>query len=135
MGEMHYGAPNSLMHSVHHIPQQENVMDPAHQQQLMAFSNEGVPLQVLDQNIQASTHAYQMAHANHRASASINGDDAIKKKGKKSGGTGGARDDKELRELITTNSHRTLLEVASDILILDRSSKAEKMKQLFAMIW
>lgn len=110
-------------------------MDPAHQQQLMAFSNDGVPLQVLDQNIQATTQAYQISHANHRGSVSVNGDDAIKKKGKKSGGNGGARDDKELRELITANSHRTLLDVANDILILDRSSKAEKMKQLFAMIW
>ncbi|PVI07647.1 hypothetical protein DM02DRAFT_286154 [Periconia macrospinosa] len=135
MTEMHYGAANSLMHNVHQIPQQENVMDPAHQQQLMAFSNDGVPLQVLDQNIQASTQAYQMSHANHRTSVSVNGDDAIKKKAKKSGGTGGARDDKELRELITANSHRTLVDVANDILILDRSSKAEKMKQLFAMIW
>ncbi|KAF1957578.1 hypothetical protein CC80DRAFT_515724 [Byssothecium circinans] len=124
-----------LLHAVHHMQQQENVMDPAHQQQLIAFSNDGGPLQVLDQNIQATSQSYQMTQSNSAMSVSMDGDDLVKKKTKKGGSAGGARDDRELRELINQNTNRGLAEVARDILVLDRSSKAEKMKQLFAMLW
>jgi regulatory factor X len=137
LNETQYNAAqhHQLIQAVHHMQQQENVMDPAHQQQLMAFSNDGVPLQVLDQNIQVPTPAYQIAQSSQGLPLGMDSEDMGKKKAKKGGSAGGARDDKELRELISQNTHRGLAEVARDILVLDRSSKAEKMKQLFAMLW
>ncbi|KAF2637782.1 hypothetical protein P280DRAFT_520911 [Massarina eburnea CBS 473.64] len=137
MNESHYSTAQhqQLIQAVHHMQQQENVMDPAHQQQLMAFSNDGVPLQVLDQNIQTPSQSFQMAQSAHGVSGSMDSEDLVKKKSRKGASAGGARDDRELRELINQNTHRGLTEVARDILVLDRSSKAEKMKQLFAMLW
>ena len=52
----------------------------------------------------------------------------------KSSNTGQAND-QELRRLFQENRHRDLKEVASSVLANERGPKAEKTKQIFAMIW
>lgn len=56
-------------------------------------------------------------------------------KGKKRGPGATAANDKELRELLRQNESRNLKEVAVDVIANERTSKSEKTKQLFAMLW
>ena len=46
-----------------------------------------------------------------------------------------AANEKELRELIESNGHRALESIARDVRSAERTQKAEKAKQLFAMRW
>ena len=56
---------------------------------------------------------------------------------KKRGGGAAATqsNEKELREALDRNKHRTLKDVAKEVNDTERTSRAEKSKQLFAMIW
>jgi len=56
-------------------------------------------------------------------------------KKKKNASSGAATNDKELRQLLNQNEGRNLKEVAAEVIQNDRTSKAEKSKQLFAMLW
>lgn len=56
-------------------------------------------------------------------------------KAKKTGSQSSQTNDKELRELLSANMHRTLSEVAIEVLSTERTPRAEKTKQLFAMLW
>lgn len=56
-------------------------------------------------------------------------------KKKKNSTSGAATNDKELRQLLNQNEGRNLKEVAAEVIQNDRTSKAEKSKQLFAMLW
>lgn len=60
--------------------------------------------------------------------------DAEDKK-KKGSASGAATNDKELRQLLNQNEGRHLKDVAAEVIQNDRTSKAEKSKQLFAMLW
>jgi regulatory factor X len=60
--------------------------------------------------------------------------DADEKK-KKGSASGSATNDKELRQLLAQNEGRELKDVAAEVIQNDRTSKAEKSKQLFAMLW
>lgn len=46
-----------------------------------------------------------------------------------------ATNDKELREMLVKNDGRSLRSVADEVIANERTSKAEKSKQLFAMLW
>jgi len=46
-----------------------------------------------------------------------------------------ATNDRELRELLTRNRGRSLQEVAAEVIATERTSKSERTKQLFAMLW
>jgi regulatory factor X, other len=46
-----------------------------------------------------------------------------------------ATNDRELRELLTRNRGRSLQDVASEVIATERTSKSERTKQLFAMLW
>ena len=46
-----------------------------------------------------------------------------------------ATNDRELRELLTRNRGRALQDVASEVIATERTSKSERTKQLFAMLW
>ncbi|KAF2404644.1 hypothetical protein EJ06DRAFT_470087 [Trichodelitschia bisporula] len=46
-----------------------------------------------------------------------------------------ATNDKELRDLLRQNDHRSLKDVASEVMATNTTAKAEKSKQLFAMLW
>lgn len=54
---------------------------------------------------------------------------------KKKGSTSSATNDKELREMLACNEGRALKEVAAEVIAMEKTSKAEKSKQLFAMLW
>lgn len=72
-----------------------------------------------------------------RKTASANGPSAAtdgEKKERKAQGNNQANE-KELRELIEKNYHRTLESIARDVRNAERTQKSEKAKQLFAMRW
>ena len=56
-------------------------------------------------------------------------------KKKKASTSGSATNDKELRQMLQQNEGRKLKDVAAEVIQTDRTSKAEKSKQLFAMLW
>ena len=58
----------------------------------------------------------------------------IEKKDKKASNTTAANE-KELRELLEKNEHRSLESIARDVRNAERTQKSEKAKQLFAMRW
>jgi len=58
----------------------------------------------------------------------------VEKKDKKSA-TATAANEKELRDLLEKNQHRTLDSIAKDVRNAERTQKSEKAKQLFAMRW
>lgn len=53
----------------------------------------------------------------------------------KKAGTASAANDRELRELLSKNTHRSLSDVATEVIATERTSRSEKTKQLFAMLW
>lgn len=59
----------------------------------------------------------------------------VEEKKKKGSASGAATNDKELREMLVRNGTRELKDVAAEVIATDRTSKAEKSKQLFAMLW
>jgi len=54
---------------------------------------------------------------------------------KKGSASGSATNDKELRDMLRKNEGRAIGEVAAEVIATDRTSRAEKSKQLFAMLW
>ncbi|KAK3077030.1 hypothetical protein LTS18_011392, partial [Coniosporium uncinatum] len=54
---------------------------------------------------------------------------------RKRGSAASATNDKELREILSRNDGRTLKDVAHEVLAAERTPRAEKTKQLFAMLW
>ncbi|KAI9689540.1 MAG: hypothetical protein M1822_010191 [Bathelium mastoideum] len=54
---------------------------------------------------------------------------------KKRGAASSATNDRELREILVANEGRSLRDVAAEVLKTERTPKAEKTKQLFAMLW
>ena len=80
---------------------------------------------------------HQMQH-HHQYSASVATSAASvepEEKRKKGGAAGNATNDKELREMLKRNDGRRLNDVAAEVIATDRTSRAEKSKQLFAMLW
>ncbi|KAJ4379364.1 hypothetical protein N0V86_005409 [Didymella sp. IMI 355093] len=59
----------------------------------------------------------------------------VEDKKKKGSSSGSATNDKELRQMLQQNEGRKLKDVAAEVIQTDRTSKAEKSKQLFAMLW
>ncbi|KAF1833236.1 cephalosporin C regulator 1 [Decorospora gaudefroyi] len=59
----------------------------------------------------------------------------LEDKKKKSSALGAATNDKELRQLLKQNENRLLKDVAAEVIQNDKTSKSEKSKQLFAMLW
>ena len=62
-----------------------------------------------------------------------NGPDPEKKEKKSTSST--AANEKELRELIDNNWHRSLESISKDVRGAEKTQKSEKAKQLFAMRW
>jgi len=91
------------------------------------------------QPAQPDHHAYQNSlsqHSQHSQQHSFMAPpmDTEDKK-KRPSTSGAATNDKELRQLLNQNEGRNLKEVAAEVIQNDRTSKAEKSKQLFAMLW
>ena len=62
-------------------------------------------------------------------------DGAAKDGRQKKGSSSSIANDIELRKLFNENSHRSLRDVADQVLLNERGPKSEKTKQIFAMIW
>jgi regulatory factor X len=88
------------------------------------------------QPAQPDHHAYQNSLSQHSQQHSFMAPpmDTEDKK-KRPSTSGAATNDKELRQLLNQNEGRNLKEVAAEVIQNDRTSKAEKSKQLFAMLW
>ncbi|KAF1812025.1 hypothetical protein P152DRAFT_398339 [Eremomyces bilateralis CBS 781.70] len=54
---------------------------------------------------------------------------------KRKGNSSSATNDKELREMLSRNNERSLKDVATEVINTERTPRAEKSKQLFAMLW
>lgn len=54
---------------------------------------------------------------------------------KRKGGSATATNDRELRELLNRNEARSLKDVAGEVIATERTPRAERTKQLFAMLW
>jgi len=133
------GQSYPIMHTGQQVSAQDPMaMDPIHQLAgYVGDSQNGLPLQRIDPN----AHSYVPAAPQHqgypvdqRQSFSATPVEVEEKK-KKGSGSGSAQNDVELRELLRKNEHRKLSDIAAEVLILDRTSKGEKIKQLFAMMW
>jgi regulatory factor X len=135
----------ALIQAAQHASQQESIsIDSVHR--LMSYSVEsgqpaqpshhpgvvpGVPPQPYDANHTA--HALQVALS--QPQQAVPAPIEIEEKKKKNSASGNATNDKELREMLAKNEGRRLQDVAQEVLATDRTSKAEKTKQLFAMLW
>lgn len=106
-------------------------------QRLMSYSAEntqhhdtpnGLPVQSFD-----AAHALQTALGPPQRMVSTPVE--VEEKKKKGSASGSATNDKELREMLVRNEGRALQDVAAEVIATDRTSKAEKSKQLFAMLW
>ncbi|KAJ4366788.1 hypothetical protein N0V83_007313 [Neocucurbitaria cava] len=90
----------------------------------------GLPAQPIDAHVYHNSLS-QHSQQQHFMAPPMDAEDK-KKKGSTSGA---ATNDKELRQLLNQNEGRNLKDVAAEVIQNDRTSKAEKSKQLFAMLW
>lgn len=132
-----------LLQAAQHVSQQENVaMDPVHQ--LVSYvadghnglvPQNGLPLQHIDPNANHSFQSTQSQSQQFSAEQQFVATPVeVEDKKRKAGGPT-AQNDKELREMLRHNIGRKLREVAAEVLATDRTSRSEKSKQLFAMLW
>ncbi|ORY17684.1 hypothetical protein BCR34DRAFT_24143 [Clohesyomyces aquaticus] len=133
----------ALLQAAQHASQQEGMpLETVHQ--LMAYTAEQPPSQAQQQ---MQTHGMQAQPFDHNQAAQalhaaigqppqlVSGAVEIEGQKKKGSATGNATNDKELREMLVKNEGRGLKDVAAEVIATDRTSKAEKSKQLFAMLW
>ncbi|KAF2005488.1 hypothetical protein P154DRAFT_339090 [Amniculicola lignicola CBS 123094] len=126
----------ALLQAAQHASQQEGLpVDSVHQ--LMAYPGEptqnpsaSLPHPGFDQN-----HAAPSFQINHGQQQFVHAQSEEPEKKKKSSASGSATNDKELREMLVRNDGRALKDVAAEVIATDRTPKAEKSKQLFAMLW
>lgn len=105
----------------------------------------GTEMRGPEQQYQAATSAGSMANFNeNRVVAQAISSDMNALRGsvgpegevkKKKGAASSATNDKELREMLAKNDGRSLRDVAAEVLATERTPRAEKTKQLFAMLW
>lgn len=137
----------ALIQAAHHISQQEQNLSVDHMQQLMAYSadptqqqqhvaHQGMPAQPFEAHtahvLQAALGQGQPQPPQRMMSTPV---PEVEEKKKKGSASGSATNDKELREMLVRNEGRRLQDVAAEVIATDRTSKAEKSKQLFAMLW
>lgn len=60
---------------------------------------------------------------------------ALEEDRKRKAANANAANDRELREMLRINESRQLPDVAREVIANERTAKAEKTKQLFAMLW
>ncbi|KAK0662419.1 Protein sak1 [Lasiodiplodia hormozganensis] len=126
----------SLLQAAHSLGHQDNMM-------MLQYQQHAAP-QMIPQHSQETyahpppnpyMHLQQQAsdYGNSNPAAAASGAETDDKK--KKGASASATNDKELREMLTRADGRSLKEVAEEVLRTERTSRAEKSKQLFAMLW
>ncbi|KAL1628589.1 hypothetical protein SLS56_005821 [Neofusicoccum ribis] len=125
-----------LLQATHSLSHQDNMM-------MMQYQQHPAP-QMMSQHSQegsyshpppnAYMHLQQQAadYSNSNPQAAASGAETDDKK--KKGASASATNDKELREMLTRADGRSLKDVADEVLRTERTSRAEKSKQLFAML-
>ncbi|KAF2736923.1 hypothetical protein EJ04DRAFT_431931 [Polyplosphaeria fusca] len=131
---------NALLHAAQQTDPHQH-MAPEAVQQLMVYTADSVANLNVPNGIQQSqqfdsaaynAHAFQGPTFQQQNPVTGDGEES---KRKKASGAGSATNDKELREMLQQYGHRDLKDVAVEVIQSDRGSKAEKTKQLYAMIW
>ena len=131
----------ALLQAAQHVSAQDNLMNMSLEsvQQYLGYPSESTPQPSQPNGIPAQhmdAHAYHTSMApqsqqQHFMAPPMDAED----KKKKGSASGSATNDKELRQLLAQNEGRHLKDVAAEVIQNDRTSKAEKSKQLFAMLW
>lgn len=91
----------------------------------------GMPPQAMDAHVYHQSMSQPPPQAQQYMTPLVEMED----KKKKASTSGSATNDKELRQMLQQNEGRKLKDVAAEVIQTDRTSKAEKSKQLFAMLW
>lgn len=133
----------ALLQAAQHVSAQDNLVNMSLEsvQQYLGYHSESTPQPSQPNGIpaqQMDAHAYHTSMApqsqqqqQHFMAPPMDSED----KKKKGSASGSATNDKELRQLLAQNEGRHLKDVAAEVIQNDRTSKAEKSKQLFAMLW
>jgi regulatory factor X len=131
----------ALLQAAQHVSSQDNLMNMSLEsvQQYLGYPSESTPQPSQSQPNglpmdSASFHTSMGPHSQQQQHFMAPPMDSEDKK-KKSSASGSATNDKELRQLLAQNENRNLKDVAQEVIQNDRTSKAEKSKQLFAMLW
>lgn len=134
----------ALLQAAQHVSAQDNLLNMSLEsvQQYLGYPSESTPQPTQPNGVQAQhmdAHAYhpsmapqpQQQQQQHYMAPPVDSED----KKKKGSASGSATNDKELRQLLAQNEGRQLKDVAAEVIQNDRTSKSEKSKQLFAMLW
>jgi regulatory factor X len=131
----------ALLQAAQHVSAQDNLMSMSLEsvQQYLGYPSESTPQPSQGNGMSAQpmdTHPYHPSMVQQSQQPSFMAPPVeIEDKKKKSSASGSATNDKELRQLLAQNEGRHLKDVAAEVIQNDRTSKAEKSKQLFAMLW
>jgi regulatory factor X len=133
----------ALLQAAQHASAQDNLMSMSLEsvQQYLGYPSESTPQpsQAAPNGMSAQpmdTHPYHASMVQQSQQPSFMAPPVeVEDKKKKSSASGSATNDKELRQLLAQNEGRHLKDVAAEVIQNDRTSKAEKSKQLFAMLW
>ncbi|KAF1851252.1 uncharacterized protein K460DRAFT_373301 [Cucurbitaria berberidis CBS 394.84] len=107
-------------------------------QQYLGYPGDSTPTPTQPNGLAAQpidSHAYHNSLSQHPQQHFMAPPMDAEEKKKKNSASGAATNDKELRQLLNQNEGRNLKDVAAEVIQNDRTSKAEKSKQLFAMLW
>jgi regulatory factor X len=136
----HFTPQPQYLQAAQHVSAQDNLMNMSLEsvQQYLGYASEstpqpqpnGLPVQHMDAHTYHTSMAPQ-SQQQHFMAPPMDSED----KKKKGSASGSATNDKELRQLLAQNEGRHLKDVAAEVIQNDRTSKAEKSKQLFAMLW
>jgi regulatory factor X len=129
----------ALLQAAQHASAQDNLMSMSLEsvQQYLGYPAEGTPQPSQQNGMSApmDTHPYHSSMVQQSQPSFMAPPTDGEDKKKKSSASGSATNDKELRQLLAQNEGRHLKDVAAEVIQNDRTSKAEKSKQLFAMLW
>lgn len=132
----------ALLQAAQHVSAQDNLVNMSLEsvQQYLGYHSETTPQPQqpnglsTQQQMDAQQYHTSMAPQSQQQHFMAPPMDSEEKK-KKGSASGSATNDKELRQLLAQNEGRNLKDVAAEVIQNDRTSKAEKSKQLFAMLW
>jgi regulatory factor X len=129
----------ALLQAAQHASAQDNLMSMSLEsvQQYLGYNSESTPQPTQSNGMSPpmDVHQYHTAMAPQSQQPSFMAPPMDDDKKKKVSASGSATNDKELRQLLAQNEGRHLKDVAAEVIQNDRTSKAEKSKQLFAMLW
>ncbi|KAF2994598.1 hypothetical protein E8E13_002069 [Curvularia kusanoi] len=132
----------ALLQAAQHVSAQDNMMGASMEslQQFLGYpvdpnQNPPHPNGMSSQPMDAHVYHQSMSQPPPQSQQYMTPLVELEDKKKKPSSSGSATNDKELRQMLQQNEGRKLKDVAAEVIQTDRTSKAEKSKQLFAMLW